>query len=417
MILIMTFFCVFMFVFTVSAKPLSDISGHWAEDYINQLAGSSIMGGYPDGSFRPDANVTREEFVKCLIVALNIPINSSAKSSYADVYRTSWSYPYIETAVAAGILVPEEAVNGMLRPQEPIPRVEVAKLAVRALGLPIKSNYAGYDDGINIPSSYRGYVGVVKERHLMSGYPDGTFRAWNPVTRAEACVILIRLIYDAGKGAGLVTICYDHNQASIFDNAYPLHQKYGYPGVNYVIPPRVGDRGMMTLEQLRELERAGWETGSHSKNHLDFRVLKEREIRQQLYLSKDWLQENGLQYASFAYPFWFDTDPYPVVGEYYKSAVTCFGKSINTAPINRYKLERFMLDEGLSNDEMTDLLDQAVITGGWVIFYTHSVEVANQIPANHGTNQQRLEYLFQEIKKRGLTVVTISEGVKLKCNE
>ncbi len=416
-ILIMTFLCVFMFVSTVFAKPLSDISGNWAEDYINHLVDSSIMSGYPDGSFRPDASVTREEFIKCLIEALNISINSSVKSSYVDVFNSSWSHPYIETAVVSGILVPEEAVNGMLRPQEPIPRVEVAKLAVRALGHPIKSDYTGYDDGINIPSSYRGYVGVAKERHLMSGYPDGTFRAWNPVTRAEACVILVRLIYDAGKGAGLVTICYDHNQASIFDNAYPLHQSYGYPGVNYVLPPRVGDREMMTLAQLRELEQAGWETGSHSKNHLNFTDLRDREIREQLYLSKERLQENGLQYASFAYPFWFDTDPYPVVGEYYESAVKCFGKNINTEPINRYNLERVMLDEGLSNGEMTSLLDQAVITGGWVIFYTHSVEVANQRPANHGINQQRLEYLFQEIEKRGLIFVTISEGVKLKCKE
>ena len=406
-----------MFVSTVIAKPLNDISGHWAGDYINRLADSSIMGGYPDGSFRPDANMTREEFIKCLIVALNFPINSSVEPSYADIGKTSWSYPYIETAVVAGILVPKEAVNGMLRPQEPIPRVEVAKLAVRALSLPVKSDYTGYDDGINIPSSYRGYVGVVKERHLMSGYPDGTFRAWNPVTRAEACVILVRLIYEAGKGAGLVTICYDHNPASIFDKAFPLHQSYGYPGVNYVLPPHVGNRGMMTVAQLKEMEQAGWETGSHSKNHLHFKDLRDREIRQQLYLSKEWLQENGLQNASFAYPFWFDTDPYPVVGEYYETAVKCFGKSINEAPINRYDLERIMFDDGLSNDEMTNLLEQAVIAGGWVIFYTHSVEVANQPPANHGINQHRLEHLLQEIEKRGLAVVTISEGVKLKCIE
>ncbi len=412
-----TFFFIFMIVSTAIAEPLNDITGHWAEGYINQLSDISIMGGYPDGSFRPEADMTREEFIKCLILALKVPIYGAVESSYADVSQTSWSYPYIETAVASGLLVPEEYVNGMFWPQKPIPRVEIARLAVRALKLPIKSDYTGYDDGINIPPSYRGYVGAVKERNLMSGYPDGTFRPWNQITRAEASVILVRLIYESGKGNGLVTICYDHNPASIFDNAFPLHQRYGYPGVNYVLPPHVGNRGMMTVAQLKEMEQAGWETGSHSKNHIDFKHLRDREIRQQLYLSKEWLQENGLQYASFAYPFWFDTDPYSVVSEYYESATKCFGKTINVPPINRFSLERIMLDDGLSNDEILDLLDQTVIKGGWVIFYTQSVEEANQPPVNHGINQLRLDYLFQEIENRGLKVVTVSQGVALKCFE
>lgn len=409
------FFYIVTLVPAAVANPLNDVAGHWAEGYITKLADTSVMGGYPDGSFHPEANVTREEFIKCLILALKIPVYGAVESSYADVGNTSWSFPYIETAVVSGILKPEESVNGILKPGEPIPRVEVARLLVRALKLAVESNYTGYDDGINIPPAYRGYVSIVNERNLMSGYPDGTFRPWNPVTRAEASVILVRLIYESGKGTGLVTICYDHSSKSIFDNAFPLHQSYGYPGVNYILPSNVGNRGMMTIAQLQELEQAGWETGSHSKNHIHFKELRDREIRQQLLQPKEWLQKNGLQYASFAYPFWFDTDPYPVVSEYHASAVKCFGNKTNIPPINRYNLERIMLDSGLANDELTDLLDQAVIQGGWVIFYTHSVTEANQTPANHGINQQRLNELFQEIKNRGLKVVTVSEGVSLKC--
>jgi len=249
----------------------------------------------------------------------------------------------------------------------------------------------------------------------MSGYPDGTFRPWNPVTRAEASVILMRLIYETGKGKGMVTICYDHGSTSIFDNAYPLHREYNYPGVNYVLSPHVGATGMLNLEQLREMEGVGWETGSHSKNHLHFKDLRDREIRDQLELSKEWLQENGLGHDSFAYPFWFDTDPYPIVSEYYESAVTSFGKVINKPPANRYKLERFMFDGGLKDSLIINLLDETVVKGGWLILYTHSVVEGNQAAANHGINQQRLQFLFEEIKKRGLKVVTVSEGMNYAC--
>ncbi len=413
--LLIIFFGVLLCVPAAEAQTLNDIQGHWAEGHIKQLETASVIGGYPDGSFRPEANMTREEFIKCLVQVLKIPVSGPVQPSYQDVSSDTWSYPAIETAVAAGILVPGESVNGMLRAGEPIPRAEVATLIIRALKIPVQSTATGYDDGVNIPASFRGYIRASKDHGLMSGYPDGTFRPWNPVTRAEAAVILVRLIYESGKGKGMVTICYDHGAASVFENAFPLHQQYNYPGVNYVLPPHVGAKGMVNLEQLREMEGAGWETGSHSKNHLHFKDLRDREIRDQLGLSKEWLQKNELGYASFAYPFWFDTDPYPVVSEYYESAVTCFGKVVNIPPANRYKLERFMFDGGFNDTSINDLLDKTVVKGGWLIFYTHSVAKDNQAAANHGINQQKLQYLFEEIKKRGLKVVTISEGVNYAC--
>ena len=411
---LLIFFGMFICV-PAAAQPLNDIQGHWAEGHIKQLSAASVLGGYPDGSFRPDAPMTREEFVGCLVRVMKMPVTGSVLPSYRDVGSDAWSYPVIETAVMAGVLVPGESVNSRLRPREPIPRAEAAQMIVRALNIPVQSTITGYDDGVNIPDSYRGYIRATRDYGLMSGYPDGTFRPWNPVTRAEASVIMMRLLYETGKGKGMVTICYDHGSASVYENAFPLHLKYSYPGVNFVIPPHVGAKDMVNLEQLKEMEAHGWETGSHSKNHLHFKDLRDREIRDQLEQSKEWLRQNGLGHASFAYPFWFDTDPYPVVSEYYDSAVTSFGKLLNITPANKYKLERFMYDDGLKNDLVIDLLDETVVKGGWLILYTHSVAEGNQAGANHGVNQQRLQFLFEEIKKRGLKVVTISEGMNYAC--
>lgn len=54
----------FLIVSTAVAQPLRDITGHWAERSIRQLVDASIIGGFPDGSFRPDSYMTREEFIK-----------------------------------------------------------------------------------------------------------------------------------------------------------------------------------------------------------------------------------------------------------------------------------------------------------------------------------------------------------------
>ncbi len=413
---LVVFFGLFICV-PAAAQPLNDIQGHWAEGHIKQLSSASVLGGYPDGSFRPDDPMTREEFVSCLVRVMQIPVTGPVLSSYRDIGSDAWSYPVIETAVMAGILMPGESINGLFRPQEPVSRAEAARMIVRALKIPVQSTVAGYDDGVNIPAAYRGYIRATKDHNLMSGYPDGTFRPWHPVTRAEATVILLRMFYEAGKGKGMVTICYDHGSASVYKNAYPLHLQYNYPGVNFVIPAHVGAREMVNLEQLKEMEAHGWETGSHSKNHLHFKDLRDREIRDQLEQPKEWLRQNGLGYASFAYPFWFDTDPYPVVSEYHDAAVTCFGKVINLLPANRYKLERFMYDAGLNDNSVLDLLDETAVKGGWLILYTHSVTEGNQAAENHGINQQRLQLLFEEIKKRGLKVVTVSEGINYACYE
>ena len=52
----------------------SDVSGeHWAKEAVEALADKGIISGFGDGSFKPDNNVTREEFVKMAVVAFGIP--------------------------------------------------------------------------------------------------------------------------------------------------------------------------------------------------------------------------------------------------------------------------------------------------------------------------------------------------------
>jgi len=395
-----------------SAQTFTDVQDHWAIGYIRQLSEAKVISGYPDGTFRPEGNITRAEFIKTLVIGRGLPLMPVVNPTFTDVKPYHWCYPYVETAVTAGIVVPGEYIQLAFKPDEPITRVETAMFLARSLGLGEESTYTGFDDGYQIPGEFRGYIRAAKERGLISGYPDGTFRPWNPITRAEACTILVRYMYEQGKGKGLVTICYDHQPPSVYENAFPVHKAYGYPGVNYVCTASVGEEGNMTVKQLKEMESAGWETASHSANHLHFKELEEKDIRIQLATSKLWLKQHGLTGENFAYPFWFATTPNPLVQEYYNSGATSYEKQINIRPVNPYRLCRYYL-QAPGEEEIKAVLDKTVEEGGWVVFYTHNVYKDDQTPDSMSINQDTLKFLFDEVAARNIQVVTVRQGLQL----
>ena len=77
------------------ASSFSDCAGHWADGYINVLASAGYIGGYEDGTFHPDAPITRAEAVTILNRALGRTPDSSAisgGSTFSDVSETFWAY-------------------------------------------------------------------------------------------------------------------------------------------------------------------------------------------------------------------------------------------------------------------------------------------------------------------------------------
>lgn len=393
------------------AQTLTDVQDHWAKGYIEQLIDTGVISGYPDGVFRPENSVTRAEFIKTLVISCGLPLKPRVNPTFADVGTNHWHYPYIETAVAAGIVVPGDYIQFKFDPDEPITRVEAAIFLSRSLGLTEESAYTGFDDGNQVPQEFRGYIRAAKERGLITGYPDGTFRPWNPITRAETCKILVCYMYEQGKGKGLVTLSYDHQHPSVYENAFPIHQAYGYPGVNYVCTSSVGAEGNMTVKQLKEMESAGWETASHSANHLHFKDLEVKDIRDQLERLKLWLKQQGLTGENFAYPFRFIT-PEPLVREYYRSGATSYDKEINIRPVNPDKLNRYYL-QNPDREEIKEVLDKTVAEGGWVIFYTHNVCKGSQKPDDKSINQDTLQFLLDEVARRNIQVVTVKQGLQI----
>ena len=170
----------------------TDIAKHWAKDGMYKLSYMGILTGFGDGTMKPDKTLSREEFIVMLVRAINLPAQGYGQQYYADVAESHWSYQYIQTAKAAGLMDIFSQSN--LNPAKIITREEMAVIAANVVRdvpqtIPskkfndLKANYA-YLDSIKIVTG----LGII------NGTPDGSFKPYAGASRAEAAVIIQRIL-------------------------------------------------------------------------------------------------------------------------------------------------------------------------------------------------------------------------------
>jgi hypothetical protein len=168
----------------VAATDMSDISGHWAEVYIEKWISAGLITGYPDGQFKPDNSITRAEMVTLVNRAFNIP-NSNSTSSFSDVKPSDWFYDEVMAGQKAGYI--SGYTDGTFKPNKPISRQEAAFLISKLLGLEPgnASILDSYSDQHRIGEWAKTGVNAVTTHGIMAGFPDKTFGPLKNITRAE----------------------------------------------------------------------------------------------------------------------------------------------------------------------------------------------------------------------------------------
>lgn len=174
-------------------KDFSDIKGHWATTYINDLASYGYINGYPDGTFKPDRTMTKAEFTTALIGCLDITPSTPTKSTFKDT-SSHWANKYIEEAVARGILIPSESPQG-LGPDQNILRSQAAAMIVRALNIETSGGTSKFTDSDDVERSlYRDEIKAAYDAGIISGFPDGSFAPFREMTRAQVCTVLVKML-------------------------------------------------------------------------------------------------------------------------------------------------------------------------------------------------------------------------------
>lgn len=158
------------------------------DDHIAYIA------GYQDGTVRPDASITRAEVATIFFRLLTEDARKaswSQSNNFSDVAAGSWYCNAISTLSNMGILSGYE--DGTFRPDAPITRAEFAKIAVGFFDLAnsqAKNTFIDVASG----SWYEDIVAAAAELGLIQGYEDHTFRPNQAISRAEACTIVNRIL-------------------------------------------------------------------------------------------------------------------------------------------------------------------------------------------------------------------------------
>ncbi|MDF2626179.1 MAG: Regulator of chromosome condensation [Symbiobacteriaceae bacterium] len=187
-----------------TTSAFTDLAGHWAEEIVAGATAAGYVQGYPDGTFRPGTPVTRAELLKLIGAATGTEPHGATGGAgiFPDLGPEHWlvqqGYADPQTLRAAGELWAVPTGNP-LDATRPVKRWEMAALVawVEVAGdlNPVEGNDAlqRFPDLRQWGQPSKAWVGLAAAHGLMGGYPDGTFRPEEPVTRVEAVVILERL--------------------------------------------------------------------------------------------------------------------------------------------------------------------------------------------------------------------------------
>ena len=208
----------------------SDVEDHWAQAEIEKAVATGWVDGYPDGTFKPEKTITRAEFTKMILDATHLTPGCETVAWMKDHAKIKvkgtgpwpdtvdyeprlndmddhWltTQGWTEAALYSGMVVPSDYNGGNFRPEKPIARYEIALMVTRALGQVYEAKQEegldlAFTDNEEILDWMKGYVDMASKAGVVQGYPDNSFRPNKASTRAEAVVMVQRMLDEMEQG-------------------------------------------------------------------------------------------------------------------------------------------------------------------------------------------------------------------------
>jgi len=180
-------------------------SNYWAAGFINELVSREIIAGFPDGSFKPDAPVTRAQFAAMVQKALS-KTNSRDAISFVDVSANYWAYTAINNSYQMGFL--SGYPGQVFRPEQNIPREQVLVSLANGLNYSAMNStdtvLSYYNDAGSISDFARPAIAAATERKMVVNYAN--LKQLNPkrnATRAEVAALIYQALFSQGQVAAI----------------------------------------------------------------------------------------------------------------------------------------------------------------------------------------------------------------------
>jgi len=188
--------------FTMPAEIFSDSKSKDESEVFNMIYEKGAEGdgshhayviGYPDGSFRPEGNITRAEMAAMLVKLFKLG-NSPSYSRFSDVPADHWAAGVINTCVNKGLI---DAYGSRFEPEAPATRAMFAVALARQLGVDdIEPIYINSNDTKNHYAMKE--IEQLIRLGLIDGYRGGSVKPDNYITRAEAVTMLNKYAFRGG---------------------------------------------------------------------------------------------------------------------------------------------------------------------------------------------------------------------------
>lgn len=183
---------------STDVKTFSDIQAHWAKDDIEAMAKAGVIDGMGDGTFAPDANITRGQFIKLIVAALGLDISADYTGSASDV-SGHWAAPYVQAADSQNLIDAAFSADGKMKLDQNITREEMASIIARAAkskNLEASAEATSFEDSNTISAWAAEDVTLATKLGIIKGMETDNGLCFKPVdlsNRAQAAAMMNRL--------------------------------------------------------------------------------------------------------------------------------------------------------------------------------------------------------------------------------
>jgi peptidoglycan/xylan/chitin deacetylase (PgdA/CDA1 family) len=209
----------------------------------------------------------------------------------------------------------------------------------------------------------------------------------------------------------LLVLTFDDGHSSIYDLAFPLMQKYNFAGVNFIPSGWINKEGHLTLEQLKQMENNGWETGGHSVTHANLTTIPPDSVLWEIKTNYEQLVDSGLKHNCFALPAGHsNSETNKIIIKYFNVIRTSYNeryrKPLDLKRLGYYKVEK--------NDDAKTLLsrvdhgileDESIIIFGFHQFSNDKLDYITKFDIDE------FEKFLKGVKENSLRTVTLSDAV------
>ena len=207
-----------------ASSSFSDVQNHWAETYIDYLASEGLISGFPDGTFKPNQTLTRAQV--SLIITNELGLNLES-ANFPDVAASHWANGHIGAVASQGIMVGYP--DGSFKPDNPMTRAEVSSVIASAYNMTQTTTNSPFTDLTQSHWAFSSVMALV-DNHIISGYPDASFKANNSMTRAEFSVVMSKTINPqfrqgsilSAEALDIAQILKDEDMAALAAYAHPV---------------------------------------------------------------------------------------------------------------------------------------------------------------------------------------------------